>query len=261
MNKDIIRAYSIPTTFYNFNGFKFTHVFVVSIVNGTRKDNWNCFGTGAECLPNAQQVSEGPAYVKWADLINNGTDFAGLKNQVTGVCHNVANRLLVLAGTDVSGADGDSLAILMYGKYGFNVDQYIERVRTTADTINSEEPGTLSSIEIDGIVNQITGGLTDELAILERDFQVMLQPHNVNLTDAQKAGLSAIYNDFHTKRQQALDAGNQSDQAGDFQNKYAERMKPILLQSLTQISTLLGPDNYKTIFGLLPEQATKFLVG
>jgi hypothetical protein len=257
MNKELIRAYSIQTDYTNANGLKLTHVFVVSTVSN---NNWNCFGRGAECIPTAQQVSQGLAYAKWADLIN-GTDSAGLTNRITGVCHNVANRLLVLAGTDVSGADGDSLAILMYGKYGFNVDQYVERVKTQANAINSEQPGTISDAEIDGVINQITGDLTDELAILERDFQAMLQPHNENLTDVQKNGLTAIYNDFHTKRQQAWAAGNQSDQDIDFQNKYEERLKPILLQSLTQISALLGPDQYKTIFGLLPEQATKFLIG
>ena len=260
MNKEIIRAYSIQTNYYNLGGLKLTHVFVVSWINGTWKNNWNCFGTGAECLPNAQQVSEGPAYVKWADLIN-GPDSAGLRNQVTGVCHNVANRLLVLAGIDVSGADGDAVAILMYGKYGFNVVQYIERVKATANEINSEQPGTISDAEIDDVINRITGGLTEESDILERDFQEKLQPHNENLTDAQKTSLSEIYNDFSTKRQQALDAGNQSDQAGDFQNKYAERMKPIVLQSLTQMLTVLGPDQYKTIFDFSPEQAAKFLIG
>ena len=147
----------------------------------------------------------------------------------------------------------------MYGKYGFNVDQYIARVKATANTINSEQPGTLSDAEINGIIDQITGGLSDELKILEQDFQDLLQPHNENLTDGQKAGLSDIYNDFHNQRQQVWAAGNQNDP--DFQTNYEERMKPILIQCLTKMSTLLGPDQYKIIFSYLPEQAAKLLLG
>jgi len=258
MNKDILTAYSIPTSYPNANGLNLTHVFVVSTVNGAVTNNWGCFGRGAECIPQAKQIAQGPAYTKWADLIN-GTENAGLTNCVTGVCHNVANRLLVLAGTDVSGADGDAAAILLYGKYGFNVDQYVARIKATANAINNEQPGTISDAEISGIIDQITGGQSDELKILEQDFQDLLQPHNENLTDAQKTGLSDIYNDFHNKRQQEWAAGDQNDP--DFQTKYEERMKPVLIQSLTQMSALLGPDEYKTIFGYLPEQAAKFLLG
>ncbi len=184
MNKAQFLAYSIPTLDYPIDtGFKLDHVFVVT----SEGDDWGCFGRGRDYIPQAKQIAQGLGYAKWGNMIRGG-DETGLQNLITGTCHNVANRLLVLAGTGVSAAVGDALVLLFYGKYGFNVDAYINRVQSSAAAINEAEPGALSDNEISDVINKVTGGMSDELEILEQDFQDALQPHNESLRWTPKIG-------------------------------------------------------------------------
>jgi hypothetical protein len=152
----------------------------------------------------------------------------------------------------------------MYGKYGFNISQYIQSVRDAADKVNAEEPGSITQAEVDAVVASISGGATDEANILDNDilrshFNDHLSVQGLSADQLEK--LMQIYVQFQNERQAKFaDAESWSPQPPDFQVRYGLSMKPVLIDCLGQMKNVLGESTYSAIFAALPEQAAGFLL-
>ncbi len=273
MDKAHFQAYCIDFSGYGGlpPGIKVSHTFVAS-----PNHNWNCFGTGKEAVNSAKvlQSGAGSGYEQWACYVYGPYDgkggecpAAGLHVQYDGVCHNAANRVLVLANADVSDATGNALVMLMYGKYGFNIPQYIQAVKDAAQKVNADARTTIiPQDEVDGVVARIMGDVASEIDTLEKDIlrshfeeQLKLQ----TLSHDQASRLWQIYSDFQAQRLVIFDAteAHNPNHSTNIQAQYATAMKPVLSQCLEQMLQTLGETQFLAMFQASPEQAISFLLG
>ena len=209
----------------------------------------------------------GEQYLRAYEGKANDCPAAGLHVKYDGVCHNAANRILVLAGADVSDATGNALVMLMYGKYGFNIPQYIQAVKDAAQKVNADARTTvIPQDEVDAVVARITGDVAGEIDTLEKDIlrshfeeQLKLQ----NLSPDQVSRLRQIYSDFQEKRLAIFNAteAHNPNHSADIQAQYATAMKPALSQCLEQMLQTLGQTQFLAMFQASPEQAISFLLG
>jgi hypothetical protein len=272
MNKAQFQAYCIDFSGYGGlpPGIKVSHTFVAS-----PSHNWNCFGTGKEAIASAKVLPSGAGlgYEQWASYVYGPYDgkvgdcpAAGLHVQYDGVCHNAANRILVLANADVSDATGNALVILMYGKFGFNIPKYIQSVKDAAQRVNTEAATTIiTQQEIDAVVARITGDPAGEFNTLEKDilrshFEDQLKLHD--LRPDQLDRLRQIYGGFQESRLKVFNATEAHAPSNtNIQAQYANAMKPVLSQCLEQMLQTLGEDQFLKMFQASPEQAISFLLG
>jgi hypothetical protein len=264
MNTIQFSAYALSSSGY-LPGVTVDHVCVV----GDNHD-WNCFGRGAGQPPQGNLVAQGMGNALWASKIygpyeSRGPEClaAGVTEKYEGVCHTVANRILVLCGDDVDSrkASGNELATLLYGRFGFNLDAYVARVKQAAVEANNMQSGSVSQEDVDTVVNRITRGFEphQELELLRADLEEQFQLHFEILTPDQKQDFVDTYTDFQKKRKVAFDAEPKGN-TQDFQPRFARRLGPDLMACLLHIQTLLGVDLYLKIFKLTPEAAMAFLL-
>ncbi len=263
-------AYATSTQYPGIEKIPADHIFVCP---GDGSHNWNCFGGGCEIIINKSRElrklenGSGSGNARWASLIygpssegdpNFYGSAAGIRNVYDGVCHNVANRILVITGEgiDVSGAAGNELVTLMYGKFGYNIEKFIDNVRITAKLVNEEQPGTLTDQEIEDVVNRITRGVSpdNELEILKKDLDEHFGPHLSHLSDEERSKFDSIYKDFQDDRKTAYyDAEPQTGTGLEFQRRFADRIEPHLKTCLLKLDELLGRDRFLALFKGVPE--------
>ena len=155
----------------------------------------------------------------------------------------------------------------MYGKYGFNIEQYVQSVKNAAQKVNTDAGTTIiTPDEINVVLQRITGDPTGEIEILEKDvlrshFEDQLKLHD--LTKDQLNKLRQIYGEFQAERLNIFNATEEQHHGivSNIQEDYAANMKKALSPCLNQIMEVLGQERYMKIFHLLPEQAIKFLLG
>jgi hypothetical protein len=266
MKKDTFIARAFPV---NYKGRVYTHTFVMSDGGGS----WRCFGRdNSEALqvPGCREIARGLGNTKWAEEIC-GSDVdhpTGLLGErVDAVCHNVANRILVLAGTEVAGIPGNEAAMLLYGKYGFGVEAFISRLQAAAKRINEAEPGSISKEEIDVVVNRIrVESLSDEIGILGKDFQL----HFDELAPSEQRQIQQIYSAFCVKREAEFAAELQEhtgnfptygEENEKFQNDFIARVGKAFHECLCGLQTGLGPEAFIKIFKAPPQTLVSGLLG
>jgi len=248
MQKATFTAYAVPAPGYMPGPQVPDHTFVVStlsnmVLTDNVLDNWNCWGRGKETINNgARQISQGSALAEWAGRIY-GTDPnfpTGLLQKVEGVCQNACNRLLVLAGVDVAEANANVLTILLYGKYGYHLEDFVNNVKAAAAAINQQQPNTILPADLQQVLDRIANDPADELGTLEEHFQSA--PTVGALSSSQKDQLLGIYREFQLNRQNLFNAQwpNRNDQ--NFQANYAKALLPDFLQCLKECSPILGID-------------------
>jgi len=212
-----------------------------------------CFGRDYSDMVNApdcHQVAQGKLYSRWAELISDSAS-AQLQNNVTGRCHNVANRFLALAGTDVRTAGADPMIMLYYGKYGFNLPGYVDSVKSAAQQFNGENPGIVSDDDLNTVLAYINQAQQHELEILEEFFKIALVPAGLKATPDQMMQVAAIYGDFFNQR-----ASIEGDPSS-----YGNKIKPIIVASLSKLRDALGLDIFSVIFTEIPPYAAQALAG
>lgn len=130
-------------------GIQLDHVFVTSSL----QNNWNCFGGGIEEACREHEIASSQGYAEWARLVYgakfegkfgrkpNAYPAAGLTELYNGVCQNAANRILAFTvdNIDVRKAHANALVTLLYGKYGFDIDAFVETVKATASSLGVSE--------------------------------------------------------------------------------------------------------------------------
>ena len=134
-----------------------------------RSCNWNCFGGGIEELtratmaPLVRTLACGHGNVEWMRAVYGpiGSEAAGVTNCFNGVCQTVGNRLMAMTkeNVDSSKAKGNELVVLVFGKYGYGVEDFVKLIRTKADELNAAKPGTVSDEEVARTVANIEEGL------------------------------------------------------------------------------------------------------
>jgi len=249
------------------SGIPLEHTYVLS-VDG---HNWNCFGAGRGS-DQSRIVRKANGSSKWASLIygpdegaqDSGTA-AGLSIRYDGVCQNAANRILVITGDEIDARDtqGNALATLTYGKFGFNLSQYIDRVKSTGQQLLKNDPGEITQADIDTVTNRITRGLSadDELDILHADVQEQMGTHLSALTDTQRKDFDTIYIDFQAQRSAAFDAASKQASGQAAQGPLVNNLKVPLTTCFGRLVEVLGMDGFQAMFGVNPALATKWLIG
>lgn len=246
-------GYAVSTSYGNqIPGVPFEHTFVVS----NRGDNWTCFGRGKEAIGNgARPLKDGVGLAEWANLLNGADPHypTAMIQCVEGVCQNVANRLLVLAGTDVSPAEGYLCAVVLYGKYGFHLDEYVAKIKLTAEQLNSQYPGSIPDDALKQVIDRIGADPSDELSTLEAHFKGAL-PASVSAQQTEQ--LLVPYRDFQAKRE-AIFEQEWPNKVEDpsFQMAHLKKIEPPFIQCMQSFLEILGRENYNDIFKATPEQA------
>ena len=166
MNKTKFTGYAVDCTGgYNASvaGMTMDHAFVASDAG----DNWNCWGRGKETIGNAARAlagGTGTGYAEWANKIYGDPNYpTGLVQYVDGVCQHAANRLLALAGGDVSEANGNVAATVLYGKFGYRLNDFVTNVQEAARSLQ------IPDAEVAVVLNRL-GGASNDVAVLERHF-------------------------------------------------------------------------------------------
>jgi hypothetical protein len=168
---------------------------------------------------------------------------------VSGVCQQAANRLLVLAGTDVSGANGNFFATMVYGKYGFEIEKFIAQVKSTAAQLNQQQPGAVTDAELQEVLGRIAADPSDELKVLESHFKGTLPQ---SITQQQTDQLLVAYRAFQQKRQTAYDQEANKDDP-NFQRQFAQDVAPAFLECVSKFTEILGVDCSQELFKSKPE--------
>lgn len=153
--------------------------------------NWNCFGGGIEELVCPEKkpedvrpycIGEIRGNVEWMRLAygkdgegvkDNSCPAAGVYNLYSGVCQNVANRILAMGEGEFSVAKAkmNELTILLYGKYGFDVESFVAKIEAAAGELNRTKPGSVTQDELDAVKARFVHGTTleEELRLLTDD--------------------------------------------------------------------------------------------
>lgn len=225
--------------------------------------NFNCFGRNA----GGRLVRSSTGSAAWACAVygreNEGMENAGAPTGITirynGVCQNLANRILALVTDDIDarGTEGNVLATLMYGKYGFGVDQYVASVKSAGATLFSNGSGEIKQSDVDTAVNRIAAGQTfdAELDILHVDI-----PEQENIaalppiTAEQRALFRPIYSEYQSERAavfaQVAETAKTTDQIG--LGALPRGLVAPLEKCVESLVAALGVDQFKSMFGVDP---------
>lgn len=253
-----------------FGGLESEHTFVI-----TDGHNFNCFGRGAESVSESRVVCETTASSKWAERIygefegsqDQTKPAAGLRVRYDGVCQNAANRILVLGGegVDARQTKANVLATLLYGKFGFNVDKYLELVTRTGNELLQQEPGEIDPSDIAAVTQRIKSGLLPdaELEILHADIpeQLNLQKALPELTDNQRALFRPIYAEYQQDRLAAFDATPKEYGEEIAWKKYPMMLVPALTKCMLRLEQELSRTDFEQMFGVEPEQVIQLVKG
>ena len=139
--------------------------------------NWNCFGGGIEELTSKDErtrnrvrsLVSGVGNIEWMRAVYGpiSSAAAGVVNCFNGVCQTVGNRLMAMTkeNADSSKAKGNELVVLIFGKYGYGVADFINLIRTKADELNAVKLGTVSAEEVERTVANLEEGLKPKAEI------------------------------------------------------------------------------------------------
>jgi hypothetical protein len=223
--------------------------------------NFNCFGRSS----GGRFVRKSNGSSKWARLIYGqyegcGEDqpAAGLRVRYDGVCQNAANRLLVTTGDaiDARTTGGNVLTTLMYGMFGFNLDKYIDTVKSTGDQLLQSDPGEIQQADIDAVLDRIKAGQTPdaELDLLHMDLQDLEKVTLPDITEDQLVAFRPIYSDYQKEREQAfLDVVGTVHYGDQIAWKLLpDRLRQPLLKCLHDLVASVGLDEFKKMFGIDP---------
>lgn len=259
--KSEAKLYAINTG--KFLGINADHTYVL-----TPNHNFNCFGRFA----GGREIRTAHLSEKWASLVY-GTDegaqdsgtAACLMIRYDGMCQNASNRILALADEDADarGTDFNAVTTIMYGKYGFNVPQFIERVKSTAEQLLTTDPGEISQTEVDIVLKRIAYGQSadGELDILHEDIKDQFNEPLPDITEEQRAICRPIYSDYQKERQDVFTkvATTQGEQIG--WNKLPMALCEPWAKCVDRLFAALGEVGFENVLGVKPETAKGKLGG
>ena len=276
MNSEIV-VYAMPTG-YDCNALKGFRLDHVCLCDKEGRHNWNCFGRGRSDILNndVRRLCVASGNAEWLAEVygreaegksgrgNHDPSAAGVCELFNGVCQNAANRLLALTGEnyDVSKARGNELVVLAFGKYGFGIDDFIQKVGDSADRVNARHPNSVSQDDVARSIACLREGqkvayefeaLTDELPDLRAAFAE-------KTTERDRNEFSVEYAAFQCRRDAEfakLDKASLPNH--DARERMGEFLKNEMTAFLTKIRVRLGDETYQQVLHVLPQDAFDML--
>lgn len=251
-------------------GIKLDHVWVSTEVG---PHNWNCFGRGREKNheKGTRLLGTATGNIDWMAAVygteaegKEGRDdnpaAAGCVELYHGVCQNVANRILVMTeeNADVSKAAANEIVVLTFGKYGFGVEAFIERLKSTAVVLNRVNPGSVSEDELKRTLENVRQGTTvkAEFDALTDGMPVIRAAILARTTEAQRQEFVKEYSAFQRRRADAFAAIDKDRLPHhDARGKMGEFLKHELGAFLEKLRAQIGPEAYDKALKVLPQNA------
>ena len=251
-------------------GIKLDHVWVSTEVG---PHNWNCFGRGRadNHILESRLIGMATGNIGWMAAVygpeaegrggrDNDPAAAGCVELYHGVCQNAANRILAMTeeNADVSKAAANEIVVLAFGKYGFGVDAFIERLKETAASLNGQNPGAVSEEELKRTLENVRQGTTvkAEFDALTDDIPLLRAAVLERTTEWQRREFVAAYMAFQQRRADAF-ASIDKDRLPhhDARSKMGDFLKHELKIFLEKIRNQIGPEAYGKALKILPHDA------
>lgn len=271
MNTGKVKAYAIVSEGYaGLPMIKMDHVFLVS----DRGHNWNCFGRGIETLSNPSMkgkvdcLGEIEGNIEWMakvyaskleDSIGSDRPEAGIYNRYSGVCQNAANRILAMGSGKLSVAKAkmNELSVLLYGKYGFDVESFVAKIEAAAEELNMMKPGSVTQDELDAVKARFAHGMTleEELRLLTDDAPKTMSAIREKCTSEQIDSFLQVYVKVREERQAGFLRLKASGLRGDAaQRQLAATISGSAICLLEKIGLLIGDIPFHELFHGTPAE-------
>ena len=271
MNTGKVTAYAIVSEGYaGLSMIKMDHVFLVS----DKGHNWNCFGRGVEALtdPNSKGkidcLGEIEGNLEWMakvydpnpeERIGSDRPEAGVYNRYSGVCQNAANRILAMGSRELSVAKAkmNELAVLLYGKYGFDVESFVAKIEAAAGELNRTKPGSVTKDELDAVKARFVRGTTleEEVRLLTDDAPKTMAAIREKCTSEQIDNFIQGYIKVREERQAVFLRLKASGLHGDAaQRQLAATIGGSAICLLEKIGLLIGDIPFRELFHGTPTE-------
>jgi hypothetical protein len=243
-------------------GIRLDHVFVTSSL----RNNWNCFGGGIEEACREHEIASSQGYVEWASLVYNpekegrvgrnpdAYPAAEVTELFNGVCQNAANRVLAFTenNIDVRKANASALVTLLYGKYGFGIEDFIERVKSTAARLS------VSGEVLAKILQRISQGQSAdaELDIFKSVYAQKLGRSFPEIPAEQWVQLVQTHSAFQLRRVDEFSRLAQAKPGQDLRMDLVEALKPDLKNYYGKLESVLGREAVLQVMQVLPPNIT-----
>lgn len=258
MSTATIRGHKVPTDYAggSIPGLEHLpreHTFV-STTNG---ETWGCFGRDLQDEPAAEITGQGEVTIEWVRAIAGADGSAGLVFQTSGVCQQCANRLLLPAGLDVSDSKGNEIATVVFGKYGLDPEQYIERLKTAAAQVNASAPGLIPDSVLNTAVSKVENRLKDERDSLVLDIKRIFGVSIPEQPSAIRSGLTTIYEGLNATRTATYAALTSGELSND---EFKDRMIENIKDAIHKVRELIGEAAFDQLTAAPPPLAASFIV-
>lgn len=247
-----IRCHAVPTDVYKghpvLGRLSQSHVFISSSSGRT----WGCMGRSLRNCPGAPIAFEAQAEDEWVSAIAGAKGSANIRNRENGVCHQSANRILLPTGRTCDMADGNEIAIMMFGLYGPNKEEVVKLVTDAAQRANDVAKGCVSQKDLDETLLRVTRGGSDEYEILKNDFEERILVDIDALPGPTQNQLRGIHRKLYESRGEAYDALKSGSVTPAV---YRNTLQNELRCALNDLRDLLGIKEYLQLMKLLPDDA------
>ena len=268
-----IEVYAAPTGYDcpQLKGIKLDHTWLSTECG---PHNWNCYGRGRGNNRDSDARLLGIVHgnVAWmAEVYGPEAEgkpgrgpgdpaAAGVVELLHGVCQNASNRMLAMTeeNLDVSKAGGNELVVIAFGKYGFGVKAFIDRLKSTAARLNAATPGTVTEAELNRTLANVEAGqrVGAEFEALTDDLPIIRDAFLVKATSAQRSEFAKEYAAFQLRRSERffeVEKSNLPDH--DARGKMAIFLRAELGRLLGKVRELLGSDVYTQVVSVVPSEA------
>lgn len=273
MASNEIELYAAPTGYdcSQLNGIKLDHTWLSTECG---PHNWNCYGRGRKNNRDrdARRLGLTHGNVAWMSEVygpeaegRSGRDpgdpaAAGVVELLHGVCQNASNRMLAMTeeNLDVSKAGGNELVVLAFGKYGFGIEAFIDRLKNMAAKLNAATPGTVTEAELNRTLANVEAGRSvgAEFEALTDDLPIIRDAFLGKATRAQRAEFAKEYAAFQFRRSERFHEVEKSNLPNhDARGKMAIFLRTELGRLLGKVRELLGPDVYTQVVSVVPGEA------
>jgi hypothetical protein len=217
---------------------------------------WPCFGRSASQEPSATVVCEGFGEFLWANAIAGPDGHSGIEFGFTGICHHCSNRILIPARAHVGEAPGNEIATPLFGKYGLDVDKLVLRIKDAAFSANSTVANAVTDQQVTEAIELVTGGLTDEWEIVDRDIDVFIRSKLPDLSDDVYHTIREQYLSLYYRRVSLYRSLRLGRIAKD---RYLAKMRGHFIQTLEDIQDLVGPIAFQQLLHVPIRLAAEYL--
>lgn len=265
-----VEIYAVETGYDGpkIEGLKLEHTWASTEIG---PHNWNCFGRGREInhLGGTRPLGTATGNIEWMAAVydpnaegREGRDdnpaAAGCVELYHGVCQNATNRILAMTeeNADVSKAAANEIVVLTFGKYGFGVSAFIERLKASAERLNKANPGSVSDEELNRTLENIRQGTTvkAEFDALTDDMPVVRAAILARTTEAQRQEFVKEYMAFQQRRADAFAAIDKDCLPHhDARGKMGEFLGKELGAFLEKLRAKIGPEAYDKALKVLPQ--------